>query len=240
MSTEQITAERLSGGVLLVTLNTPPLNLQTLACMERLEQIVTDAWDDFSIRSMVLTGAGDRVFCAGSDVKEFPALRNRFVEDKLRRENEGFSARAALPFPTVAALNGSAMGGGFELALCCDFRVASTTAKIGLPEIALSNFPGSGGPYRLTRLVGPARAVELMSLGRAVSAQEAQRLGLVHVVVEPRHCLKTALSLAGRLAALEPGVARAVKELAYAASYETAPQAVSHALKSARVLETPH
>lgn len=236
MKAEQITTERRTNGILLVTLNTPPLNLQTLECMERLEQIVTAARGDHSVRAMVLTGAGNRVFCAGSDVKEFPALRNRFVEDKLRRENEVFSALAELPFPTVAALNGSAMGGGCELALCCDFRIASETAKIGLPEIALGNFPGSGGPYRLTRLVGPARATELMCRGSAVDAWEAHRLGLVHAVATPEHCLDAALELAGRLISLDVRVARALKELVYAASYETAGQAMDHARKAARTL----
>lgn len=237
MKAERIIAERRSDGILLVTLNTPPLNLQTLECMERLEQIVTAAQGDHSTRVLVLTGAGDRVFCAGSDVKEFPSLRNRFVEDKLRRENEVFSTLAQLPFPTVAALNGSAMGGGYELALCCDFRVISAAAKIGLPEIGLGNFPGSGGPYRLARLIGPARAMELMCLGRPVQAQEAYHLGLVHMVAEPGRCLEAALDLAGRLASLDTGVAQALKELTYAASYETTSQAIEHARKAVRALQ---
>lgn len=236
MNAEPIIAERRPDGVLLVTLNTPPLNLQTLECMGRLEQIVTAARKDSSIRSLVLTGAGDRVFCAGSDVKEFPALRNRFVEDKLRRENEVFSALAELPFPTVAALNGSAMGGGYELALCCDFRIASAAARIGLPEISLGNFPGSGGPYRLVRLAGTARAMELMCLGKSVDALEARRLGLVHAVAEPEHCLEAALALAGRLAALDAGAAKTLKELVYAASYETPSQATDHARRAVRIL----
>lgn len=236
MKAELIRTERRPGGILLVTLNTPPLNLQTLACMERLEQIVTAAQRDHSTRALVLTGTGDRVFCAGSDVKEFPALRNRFVEDKLRRENEVFSRLAELPFPTIAALNGSAMGGGYELALCCDFRIASAAARIGLPEINLGNFPGSGAPYRLSRLVGPARAMELMCLGRAVDAREALRLGLIHGVAEPGHCLEAALELAERLIVQETEVARALKELIYAASYETAGQAIDHAQKAAQAL----
>lgn len=213
-----------------VTLNTPPLNLQSLECMAEMEEIVSQAERDESIRALVLTGSGDRVFCAGSDVKEFPALRSNFVEGKLRRENDVFTRLAELPFPTVAALNGSAMGGGFEMALCCDFRIMSSQAKIGLPEIFLGNFPGSGGVMRLTKLVGPARAFELICLGRSVDADTAIRLGLVHEAVEPEYLQRRALAMAGRLAKLPRSAAGRIKALVHSATYETAAQSAVHGL----------
>ena len=234
MENAPILTEKRPGGILLVTLNSPPLNLQTLDSMDLLERIVEDIAVDAAVRALVLAGAGGRVFCAGSDVKEFPSLRGSFVEQKLRRENAVFTQLSELSVPTVAAMGGSAMGGGYEIALCCDFRIMSETAQIGLPEINLGNFPGSGGPMRLARLIGPARAMELMSLGTSVDAQTALRMGLVHAAVPREQVLDTAFQMAARFAALPRGYAAAVKELIYAGTYETPAQAADHAMKTAR------
>lgn len=195
-ASDLILLERLSSGVAVVKLNNPPLNLQTLPLVETLEKVIMDLSEDNSIRCIVLTGEGNRAFSAGSDVKEFPALRNVFVEGKLRRENAVFNRISDMPQPVVAALCGSAIGGGCELALCCDFRIIDEGAKIGLPEINLGSFPGSGGMVRLPKVVGPSIAMELMSLGSMLSAPEAQRLGLVDKIAPRGQALQEAISFA--------------------------------------------
>ena len=233
---ELIRVEMRDSGLLWVTLNTPPLNLQSLESMERLEKILDYVEKDATIHALVLTGSGDRVFCAGSDVKEFPALRQCFVEAKLRRENDVFSRLSELPIPTIAALNGAAMGGGLELALCCDFRILAKETQIGFPEINLGNFPGSGGPMRLVRLIGPARAFELMTLGTSLTGDTAKALGLVHKVVPKDELESSALVMAKSLMAVPSDTFARWKELIYAAVFETSAQAIEHAQKSVRAV----
>lgn len=232
---ELIRVEMRDPGLLWVTLNTPPLNLQSLESMEQLEKILDYIERDTSIHALVLTGSGDRVFCAGSDVKEFPSLRQRFVEAKLRRENNVFSRLSELPIPTIAALNGTAMGGGFELALCCDFRILTQGTQIGFPEINLGNFPGSGGPMRLVRLIGPARAFELMALGTSLTGETAKALGLVHKVVPKDKLESSALAMAKSLMAVSPDTFALWKELTYAAAFESSAQAIEHAKRSVQL-----
>jgi enoyl-CoA hydratase len=135
-------------------------------------------------RTLLVTGAGDRAFCAGADIKE---LMGR----SLRAQREGtafgqgvFAKFDALPMPSIALINGYAFGGGLELALACTFRLAVRTARLGLPEIKLGLIPGYGGTQRLPRLIGEARALEMILTGRAVEAGEAERIGLVNRIVE--------------------------------------------------------
>jgi enoyl-CoA hydratase len=134
----------------------------------------------WKVRALILTGAGEKAFCAGADIKE---LRGRTVSDCKRGAELGQAAFARLerlPFPSVAAINGFAFGGGLELALACTFRVAVRNAKLGLPEIKLGLIPGYGGTQRLPRLIGETRALEMILLGRTIAAEEAERIGLVH------------------------------------------------------------
>jgi len=139
------------------------------------------AW---KVRALIVTGAGEKAFCAGADIKE---LRGRTMADCKRGAEFGqavFAKLERLPFPSVAAINGFAFGGGLELALACTFRVATPNARLGLPEIKLGLIPGYGGTQRLPRLIGEARALDMILLGRAVDAEEAERIGLVHRIVE--------------------------------------------------------
>lgn len=138
----------------------------------------------WKVRSLIVTGAGDKAFCAGADIKE---LRGRSMTDRKRGAELGQAAFAKLdrlPFPSVAAINGFAFGGGLELALACTFRVAVRGARLGLPEIKLGLIPGYGGTQRLPRLIGEARALDMILLGRTVTAEEAERIGLVHRLVD--------------------------------------------------------
>ena len=168
----------------LITLNRPQaLNALSFAILDELEAAIeqvagTDA------RVLLMTGAGDKAFCAGADIKE---LRNRDLISQKRGAQKGqavFSRIAELPMPSVAVINGYAFGGGLELAMACTFRVATANARLGLPEIKLGLIPGYGGTQRLPRLIGEARALEMIMTGRAVKPEEAERIGLVNKVIE--------------------------------------------------------
>ena len=188
--------ERLEDGVAKLALNNPPLNLVTLGMTERLIEALDELEADDAVRAVVVTGAGDRAFCAGSDVGEFAEVRDRVVEKKLARENEAFSRFESLSKPTIAAIEGLAYGGGCEISLACDLRITGEGAKLALPEVRLGVVPGSGGLFRLPELVGPARAMQLMYLGEPIDAREAARLGLINEVVPDGEALPRALYVA--------------------------------------------
>jgi len=138
----------------------------------------------WKVRALIVTGAGEKAFCAGADIKE---LRGRSMIERKQGAQRGQAAFARLdrlPFPSVAAINGLAFGGGLELALACTFRVAVRSARLGLPEIKLGLIPGYGGTQRLPRLIGEARALDMILLGRTVTAEEAAQIGLVHRLVD--------------------------------------------------------
>jgi enoyl-CoA hydratase/carnithine racemase len=195
-----ILTERRGDGIGIIRLNTPPLNLQTLVSMGQLEAAVRDLASDDDVRVVILTGSGGRVFCAGSDIKEFPALKYDIIEGKLRRENAVFTRIEQMDKPVIAAIDGAALGGGAELCISCDLRVLDEGASIGFPEINLGNFPGSGAIFRLPRLVGQSAARELMMLGTVLTADKAKEIGLVDHIAARGRSLETALSLAGKMA----------------------------------------
>ena len=212
-SSDLVLLERPVPGVAVIVMNNPPLNLHTLELTRRLERIVIEVDGDESVRAVVLTGAGTRAFSAGSDVKEFPALRENFVEGKLRRENAVFTRIAGLRQPVIAAICGHAMGGGCELALCCDMRVIDETARIGLPEINLGSFPGSGGMVRLPKLVGASKAMELMCLGTILTANEALGIRLVDTVAPAGKALRHAIALASEFAGRDTAQIQRIKRM---------------------------
>jgi enoyl-CoA hydratase len=234
-----VLVERRRDGVGIVTLNNPPLNLQTLDLMSALEEAVRELDEDDAVRSVVLTGSGTRAFSAGSDVKEFPGLRENFVEDKLRRENAVFSRIERMQKPVVAALCGTALGGGCELAISCDMRIIDERATIGFPEINLGSFPGSGGLVRLTKLVGRSRAMELMCLGTVLEASRALRIGLVDRISPHGMALRDACDMAGQLSKRAVFAIRCIKEAVQAASTRTSAEAVEMSLQlSERIFRT--
>lgn len=175
---------RKDGDCAVITLNRPEaLNALSFDIIRRIGQAFDEVaeWD---VRALIVTGAGSKAFCAGADIKE---LTNRSLMQQKQGAELGqavFAKLDRLPVPSIAAINGYAFGGGLELALACSFRVAARGARLGLPEIKLGLIPGYGGTQRLPRLIGEARALELILTGRTVDADEAGRLGLIHRVVE--------------------------------------------------------
>jgi enoyl-CoA hydratase/carnithine racemase len=188
------------GGVAVLTLDNPPLNLVTLELTRRLGAALERLAGDPAARVLVVTGAGTRAFCAGSDVSEFPSVQDDVVRKKLRAENAAYSRLDDFPKPTIAALNGLAYGGGLELAVCCDLLVAGADVRLALPEVKLGVLPGSGGTVRVPRRVGEGRAKELMYTGEPIDAATALAWGLVNRVVPAGQALPAALELARALA----------------------------------------
>lgn len=171
------------------------------------------------IRALIITGQGDRAFCAGADLKERRSMDEEDVRDFLPLYRASFGAIDSLPVPVVAALNGAAYGGGLELALACDFRVAAREAALGLTETSLGIIPGAGGTQRLSRLIGGARAKELIVFARRLSAQEAFEIGLINRVAAPgQSALECALDFVGPLADAAPIAIAAALEAVDAAA----------------------
>lgn len=189
--------ERHDGGVAVLRLDNGKLNPLSRALLERLHALLGDLQDDLP-GALVVTG-NDRSFAAGAEISEFGGPEEARVIGGVFLE--AFNALAEFPRATIAAVNGFALGGGCELALCCDFRIASDTARLGQPEILLGIIPGGGGTQRLPRLIGPARAKELIFTGRQVKAEEALAIGLVDEVVAADAVLEAALTKATALAA---------------------------------------
>jgi enoyl-CoA hydratase/carnithine racemase len=174
------------GPWVVVTLNRPEvMNALSRTLVRELGACFRSLADDGEARVVVLTGAGDKAFCAGADLKERKGMSDDEVRAMLGYYRESFGLIDRCPKPVVAALNGVAFGGGFELALACDLRVAVPTATVGLPETSLAIIPGAGGTQRLSRLIGPGRAKELILLARRLSASEALAQGLLTAVAEP-------------------------------------------------------
>jgi enoyl-CoA hydratase/carnithine racemase len=198
-------------GVATILLQRPPMNALCL----QMQREIKDAAEEIAARSdigaVVLYG-GPKVFAAGADIKEMSGMT---YQDMLRASvglQDAFTAVARIPQPTIAAVTGYALGGGCELALCCDMRIAADDAKLGQPEILLGIIPGAGGTQRLPRLVGVSRAKELVLTGRHVDAAEALSMGLVNRVVPADEVYSTALELAQRLAKGPALALRAAKE----------------------------
>ncbi|MGY8524337.1 enoyl-CoA hydratase/isomerase family protein [Paracidovorax citrulli] len=168
---------------------------------------------DDAVRCVVITGAGDRAFCAGADIKERADRDVPQAQYHLQQKatHELFRAIEQFEKPLIAAINGVALGGGLEIALCCDVRIAAEDARLGLPEARIGVLPAAGGTQRLPRLVGVGIAKELMLTGDHIDAQRALRIGLVNQVVEREALLPTALAMAGRMAANAPLAVRYVK-----------------------------
>ncbi|TBL76308.1 enoyl-CoA hydratase/isomerase family protein [Paenibacillus thalictri] len=197
-----------------ITVNRPELrNALTQALMAELGHAIDQAESDAEVKVLILTGAGERAFVAGADINEVAArdtLSELGPNSRLRRAV--LSRLEHLSKPSIAAVNGFALGGGCELALACTLRIAADTARFGQPEINLGIIPGLGGTQRLTRLVGKGKAMELVLTGDLIDAQEAHRIGLVNRIVPADQLMDEARTLAKKLASKPPLALRAAKD----------------------------
>ena len=188
-----------------VTFNRPKLlNALNRQTMDELGALLTEARDDRDIRVLILTGAGDKAFIAGADINELARMTPMTGPETSLHGQAVLHKLETLGKPSIAAVNGFALGGGCELALACSIRLASRTAKFGQPEVKLGIIPGYGGTQRLARLCGKGLAHELCLSGEMISAEEAQRIGLVNHVYEPQELMPAAQSLAKKIASNAP------------------------------------
>jgi enoyl-CoA hydratase len=195
-------------GVFVLTLNAPKVNALSTAMLSRIHYLATDL-TLLNAGAVVITG-GDRLFAAGADISEFGGPSE--AKTIGAAFHAALNAVAALPCFTIAAVSGFALGGGCELSMACDYRIASTKAVFGQPEILLGIIPGGGGTQRLPRLVGASRAKEIMATGRQVKAEEALAIGLANEVVEPDALMARALELASTIASGATVATRLIKQ----------------------------
>ena len=201
--------------VALVTIDNPPMNALSAALLDELEAEIQTLDADDAVRAIVMRGAGDRAFVAGADIKEFPELRESAAEGSSARgiQRVGHQMDAART-PFVAAIHGYCLGGGLELAMCCDVRICADDATLGQPEIQLGLIPGGGGTQRLPRLVGHGRAMFLNLTGDFVDAETASAWGLVEKVVPRPQLEDEAVAVANRIASRSPHAVAVLRELA--------------------------
>lgn len=202
------------GGVAVITINYPErLNALSSGSLIELTDVLTSVGEDRAVRVVILTGAGDRAFVAGANIAEMAGFSEAQALDFGRLGHAAASAIENLPQPVIAAVNGYAFGGGCELALAADIRMASSNAEFAQPEVKLGIPPGWGGSQRLPRVVGPGMAAELILSGRRVRADEALQIGLVNSVHESGALLTGVLALANEIAANSPHAVRTAKRL---------------------------
>ncbi len=196
----------------IITINRPEaLNALNSSVLDELSAVL-DGVDQQTIRCLILTGAGEKSFVAGADIGEMSTLTKAEGEAFGKKGNDLFRKLETFPIPVIAAVNGFALGGGCEIAMSCDFRIAADTAMFGQPEVGLGITPGFGGTQRLARLIGPGMAKQLIYTARNIKADEALRVGLVNQIVPLEELLPTAEKLASTIAKNAPIAVRACKK----------------------------
>ncbi|CAN2041438.1 putative enoyl-CoA hydratase/isomerase YngF [Candidatus Magnetomoraceae bacterium gMMP-15] len=214
---EQLIKKDLHDKTLILTLNRPKLmNSFNFAMLRALKDEVEKAHFDPEIRVLVITGSGEKAFCAGADLKERITLSEQQVREFIHTIRNLFSFIEILNKPVIAAVNGVALGGGTELSLACDIRIASSKAVMGLTETRLAIIPGAGGTQRLPRLIGRGKAKELIFTGKRVDAEEALKIGLVNKVCPPEKLLDECLEMANEICQAGP---IAIQQAKYAINY---------------------
>lgn len=184
-----------------ITLNRPEAaNAFSRQMLTEFRELIEELKYNSSIRTVILTGSGEKVFCAGADLKERAGMTPIEVKQTVALIRQVINSVEHLPMPVIAAINGVAFGGGLELALACDIRIAAETAKVGLTETSLAIIPGAGGTQRLPRLIGLGKAKELIYTAQRVDAYEAKEIGLVEYVVPKEELLQKAMEIADRIA----------------------------------------
>jgi enoyl-CoA hydratase len=200
------------GAIGTIRLNRPPVNAVNRQMQEEILVAATEAARRADVRAVIVYG-GPKAFAGGADIKEMADMSYADMAGRARRLSASFSAVADIPKPTVAAVTGYALGGGLELAMCCDRRIVGDNVRLGQPEIQLGIIPGAGGTQRLARLVGPARAKDMVYTGRYVGAEEALGMGLADEITAPDDVYSAARTWAGQFAA-GPAVALAAAKAA--------------------------
>jgi len=217
MGYETLLVEK-NGGIAKITFNRPDkLNALNTRTKEDVIQLLGELENDDSVRVVVFTGAGDKAFVAGADIQEF-AGRTPMQQWEVTHGGHVYGAVADFPKPIIAMINGYCLGGGCELALACDIRIASEKAKLGQPEVNIGIIPGGGGSQRLPRLVGEGKALQLILTGDMVDAREAHRIGLVDEVVPAEDLEKRTMEIAAKIASKSPVAIRMAKLAVKAAS----------------------
>ncbi|MCC7154182.1 MAG: enoyl-CoA hydratase/isomerase family protein [Bryobacterales bacterium] len=213
MAYSNILFEVPADGIARITINRPAkLNALNIATMDELEDGFGRCAADGSVRAVMLTGAGDKAFVAGADISELVDATPLESKARCLRDQRIMRRLETMGKPSLAAINGYALGGGLELALSCHLRVASSNAKLGLPEVKIGVFPGNGGTQRLPRLIGRGKALEMMLTGEPVPAAQAERLGLVNHVTAPDELLSFSQALLTKILANAPVAARLILE----------------------------
>ena len=226
MSEPEFVTLQVEDGVGTIRLDRPKMNAIDDQLHREVRAAALEAGRRDDVRAVVLYG-GERVFAAGADIKAMADLDARGMTAWGRELTESFAAVERIPRPVIAAITGYALGGGYELALCADFRVMGAGAKVGLPEITLGIIPGAGGTQRLSRLVGPAKAKDLIFTGRHVAAEEALEMGLADAVVPDDEVYSTALAMARRFAAGPTLALAAAKQAVHDGLDMTLPQGLA-------------
>ena len=201
-----------------VTINRPPVNALNSETIAELTAAFKDLGADGGVRVVIVTGAGQYTFIAGADIKEFLDLGEAKGRQTIKAGQDLYNLIETLPKPVIAAINGACLGGGNELAMACDFRIAAESARFGQPEINLGIIPGWGGTSRLLRLIGRTRALELLMTGDMLKAADALRFGLLNRVVPDNELMAHAKNLARKLAMQAPLGLAALKRIANAAA----------------------
>lgn len=203
---------RREGPIVTATVNRPDkLNALNKEVFDELKSLVDVLETDKTARALILTGAGEKAFCVGADLKERQGMNEKSILARFDFVHALYQRIEKLPFPVIAAIGGAALGGGLELALIADLRVASDNAVLGLPETDLAIIPGNGGTQRLSRVIGMAKAMELVLLARRLSAQEAFDLGLIHALVAPGYAVGHAKQWALKISEAGPLAIRQAK-----------------------------
>lgn len=208
---ELVLVEKYPSKVAVVTLNNPPLNLNTVASLEELRASLRDLDRDDEVNVIILTGSGTKAFNVGSDLRGFMAQKGDFVGKKFHMENDVMNSIEFCSKIVIGAIEGHCMGGGMEMALACDIRVIAEDAHLSLPEVNLGVFPGSGGIYRLPKLVGPSMALEICALGEALDAQTCLSMGIANHMAPHGETVKTAMVLAEKLSKKPLNVLQIIK-----------------------------
>ncbi|MCS3485047.1 enoyl-CoA hydratase-related protein [Bacillus altitudinis] len=197
----------------IMTLNRPAqANALSAAMLEEINQTIQEIKHDANIRCLLMTGAGAKVFCAGADLKERRLMTEQEAKEAVLTIQQTFTDIESLPVPVIAVINGHALGGGLELALACDLRIARAGSALGLPETGLAILPGAGGTQRLSRLIGPGKAKEMIFTGTSLRAEEAVQIGLIERISTADSLMNDAITLAKQITKNAPIALKEAKQ----------------------------